>query len=89
MILHLLQQIIKSIVQYERVLELGMEGHRFFDIVRWGTAEAEISQYISKEKTLLTYLGDSKFISGKSEYFPIPQDEIDKSNHQLIQNHGY
>lgn len=48
----------------ERRLELGMEGDRFFDLVR--TAKAS------------SVLG-SKFVVGKHEVFPIPQTEIDIS----------
>ena len=47
----------------ERRLELAMEGHRFFDLVRTGEAAAKISG----------------FTTGKHEVFPIPQTEIDIS----------
>ncbi len=47
----------------ERRLELAMEGHRFFDLVRTGEAAATIPG----------------FIAGKHEVFPIPQTEIDIS----------
>jgi hypothetical protein len=47
----------------ERRLELAMEGHRFFDLVRTGQASSELEG----------------FISGKHELFPIPQTEIDIS----------
>ena len=45
----------------ERRLELGMEGERFFDLVRTGQAA-----------TVLAPL----FKTGKNELFPIPQQEI-------------
>lgn len=44
----------------ERRLELGMEGDRFFDLVRTGRAAAEITG----------------FVAGKHELFPIPQEEV-------------
>ena len=47
----------------ERRLELAMEGHHFFDLVRTGEAASKISG----------------FVSGKHEVFPIPQTEIDIS----------
>jgi hypothetical protein len=66
-----------------------MEGHRFFDLVRWGIAADEIKNYLAKEKSMSGYLEGVVFKPGKSEYFPIPQTEIDKSDHKLKQNPGY
>jgi hypothetical protein len=65
-------------VRYERVLELGMEGHRFFDLVRWGIAQTEIDTYLNKEQNLRIYLKGVTF-APCNEYFPIPQTEIDLS----------
>ena len=36
-------------IQFERRLELAMEGNRFFDLVRWGIAEPVINAYIARE----------------------------------------
>ncbi len=66
-------------VRYERMLELAMEGHRFFDLVRWGIADAEINAYIQKEKVMRTYLNNVVFKKNCNEYFAIPQTQIDLS----------
>ena len=66
-------------MRFERVLELGMEGHRFFDLVRWEIADTEINKYFEKEKSLIQYLKDGHFVKNKNEYFPIPQHQIDLS----------
>ena len=53
-------EMIESIRQ-ERILELGFEFHRFFDLVRWGIAADRLPE----------------FQAGKNELFPIPQVELD------------
>ena len=60
-------------IKTERRLELAGEGHRFFDLVRWGDA--------------VTKLGGRGFKAGKNEIFPIPQQELQGT--KLVQNPGY
>ncbi|QQS50499.1 MAG: RagB/SusD family nutrient uptake outer membrane protein [Bacteroidota bacterium] len=57
-------------LKYERATELCFEGHRFYDLVRWGDA--------------LTVLGPLGF-TAKHAKFPIPQPELD-ANPALEQN---
>jgi len=40
----------RAAVRMERKLELGMEGHAFFDFARWGVSLAEINGYTTYEK---------------------------------------
>jgi hypothetical protein len=60
-------------IKMERRLELAGEGHRFFDLVRWGDAPA--------------VLGSRGFKAGKNEVFPIPFSELQGT--KLVQNPGY
>src|SRR5262249_44109475 len=55
----------REAVRFERRLELAMEGHRFFDLVRWGIAADYINKYLSVEKTRLPRLDGVQFIAGK------------------------
>lgn len=65
-------------VKHERRVELAMEYNRFYDLKRWG-------EYVSR---MAEYRGGS-FQIGKSENFPIPQVEIDRTNGSIKQNQGY
>lgn len=82
----------KEAVRFERKLELSGEGHRFFDLVRWGVAKKVLDAYVANgvANKLGIAFNSVKFTTGKSEYQPIPQQEIDLAGAgQLIQNLGY
>jgi len=66
-------------IYFERKLELAMEGHRFFDLVRWGIAEETLNAYFQYESTITTDIRGGRFVSGKNEYYPIPNFQIDLS----------
>jgi starch-binding outer membrane protein, SusD/RagB family len=66
----------RKAVQFEQRLEFGMEGHRRFDLVRWGIAAETLNAYYAVEGNKRTYLRGVQFVKGKHEYFPIPLQEI-------------
>ena len=79
----------RKALQWERRLEFATEGHRFFDLVRWGIAAETLNAYLDVEKTRRTFLSAAKFTKGRDEYLPIPQREIDFTKGLYIQNPGY
>ncbi|MBC3786571.1 RagB/SusD family nutrient uptake outer membrane protein [Spirosoma utsteinense] len=81
----------RKAVRFERRLELGDEGHRFFDLVRWGVAAPTLNAYLAYEGTKLpTTLGGATFTANQDEYLPIPQAQIDLQGKDVLkQNPGY
>jgi len=81
----------RTAVRFERKLELSGEGHRFYDLVRWGIAAPVLNSYTQYENQFLNPpFSQAIFTTGKNEYLPIPQNEIDlQGSDILIQNPGY
>lgn len=69
------QSQLRMAILHERRVELGMEFDRHFDVIRMGLGAS--------------IFGPQGFVTGKSEVWPIPQNEIDLSAGLLKQNPGY
>ncbi|HWB26012.1 MAG TPA: RagB/SusD family nutrient uptake outer membrane protein [Chitinophagaceae bacterium] len=87
------QAVARKAVQWERRLELAMEGHRFFDLVRYGTAQTELNAYVTHEVSSGYLIMKGASFKATSGIFAIPQHQIDLSSLNgtptLTQNPGY
>lgn len=82
-------EVARQAVRTERRLEMALEGHRFFDLVRWGIADQVMNEHFAREKSRRTYLSTARFVKGTHEYWPIPQTQLNLSKGLLTQNTGY
>lgn len=78
----------RKAVRFERRLELAMEGHRWFDLKRWGQLSTVINTYLQTESKKRSYLAGATF-KANNVRLPIPQVPIDQSKGTLKQNAGY
>ena len=67
---------VKLALEDESFRELCFEGHRWFDLLRWGIAAETMAAYIAGEtpEAQAEYAG---FVKGKHELMPIPSQQID------------
>ncbi|MFN2567301.1 MAG: RagB/SusD family nutrient uptake outer membrane protein [Gemmatimonadaceae bacterium] len=89
------QAFARTAVQYERRLELAMEGQRFFDLRRWGIAQQVLNAYLrgvagGAEQDRRLYLRSAEDYTAKHNLYPIPTTQIDLSRvggeNRLTQN---
>ena len=76
----LLTEVTPEAIMHERDVELGLECDRFHDLVRWSLLP---DPWVNPENMITGYQ------KGKTEYLPIPIDEITKSKGLLKQNPGW
>ncbi|MCG8311414.1 MAG: RagB/SusD family nutrient uptake outer membrane protein [Cytophagales bacterium] len=77
------QEDLRKAIRDERVRELSIEGHRWFDLLRWGIAADRFTNHPELREN-----SSGTFIPGKHEYLPVPQVDVD-NNPNLDQNPAY
>jgi hypothetical protein len=77
-------------LMWENRLEFAMEGERWYDLVRWGIAGPTLNAYFAKEYPRgRSWMKDAHFTTGRDEFMPIPQPQMNYSFGVYKQNNGY
>lgn len=80
----------RQAVRFERRLELAMEGHRLFDLRRWGNTVSVLNDYVSNEaRTIANFGTKANAYEARMDLLPIPISAIDLSGGVLTQNPGF
>lgn len=72
------QDYARKAVRMERRIELAMEGHRWFDLVRWGNVVETMNNYYASEVKVRSYYQGANLTSDEI-YFPIPVNQVDNA----------
>lgn len=69
----------RKAVRMERRLELAMEGHRWFDLCRWGNVVEVMNNFFQSEKQFHEYYGEAS-MSQNEMFLPAPYSEVNNSH---------
>ena len=75
-------------LRWERRIELAMEGHRWYDLARWGIASEVLNDFVKYEAKHLGKYSNSTY-NAKWATMPIPHNEILKMDGLLVQNENW
>ena len=80
-----------DVIKHERMLEFALEGHRFYDLLRWGDLAERFKSLERQDPNFKKFISDTDFegfTPNKHEWLPIPIEEME-SNPHAVQNPGY
>ena len=87
-----LQNVTMDDVKHERVLELALEGHRFYDLLRWGELSKRFSDLTASDPHFKKFISETDykgFVTNKHEWLPIPLNEVNNNPYITENNPGY
>ena len=75
-------------LRFERRMEMAMEGHRWYDLARWGIIKNELTEYIKYEQQYLSKYTTCVYYDNWVT-LPIPNDQIITMEGVLVQNENW
>lgn len=79
-------------IKHERILEFALEGHRFYDLLRWGELSSRFKQLQNEDPNFKKFVSETDFqgfVTNKHEWLPIPINEMNSNPYIESNNPGY
>lgn len=79
-------------IEHERILELTYEGHRFYDLLRWGRLPERFRELEASDPNFKAYNNGHTykgFVENKHEWVPIPIEEVEGNPYITSNNPGW
>jgi hypothetical protein len=79
----------RKAVRMEIRLEFATEGHRFFDLRRWGIDGEVLNDYIARDSRFRICLSGRVYDPEKHDYWPLPRSAVDEQKGILKQDSSF
>jgi len=76
----------RKAVRMEIRLEFATEGHRFFDLRRWGIDDEVLNDYIARDSEFRTYMRGVVYDPEKHDYWPLPRQAVEEQKGIITQD---
>ena len=79
----------REAVRLEIRLEFATEGHRFFDLRRWGIDDEVLNDFISRDTEVTDYMKGARYDPEEDDFWPLPPGEVELQKGVLKQDSSY
>ncbi|MBN2667523.1 MAG: RagB/SusD family nutrient uptake outer membrane protein [Bacteroidales bacterium] len=79
----------REAVRLEIRFEFATEGHRFFDLRRWGIDGEVLNDFISRDTEVTDYMKGARYDPEEDDFWPLPPDEVELQKGILKQDSSY
>lgn len=79
----------RKAVRMEIRLEFATEGHRFFDLRRWGIDNEVLNDYIVRDLEFRSFMRGAVYDPEQDDYWPLPRQAVEEQKGILEQDSAY